>query len=80
MRTELQDLAQELREGARRLIQEADDLSRYESILFLKSYGRLAWEFGLWVESQEKAGILPAEDIVRLATFPLEVVRTHSHR
>lgn len=77
MTTELQDLAQELREGGVRLIRDADQLTSEKSAFFLRSYGQLAWDFAFWVEAQEKAGILSVTDIVRLVELPLEAVRIH---
>jgi hypothetical protein len=77
--TELQDLAQELREGGIRLMKDADQLSNEKTAWFLRSYGQLAWDFAFWVEAQEEAEILSTEEIIRLIGLPLEAVRIHPH-
>lgn len=79
MTTELKNIAQELREGGYRITRDALTSRTRETRLFLESYGRLIGEFGMWVESQGEAGILPALDIVRLAEFPLDIARAYPH-
>ncbi len=70
-------IAVELVAGAEQMQRRAQSNRSPEKVLFLESYADLLEAYAAWVVAQAQAGILPAAEIARLASFPLELARTN---